>query len=87
MCVTDLLATLERTPGGTYTFEREIVGGSMSRVFLAMDRNLGREIIIKVLSADVAADLCDLLRCAANSLLTALTPPRSATLIFEDPFI
>jgi serine/threonine-protein kinase len=29
----------------------------MSRVFLAMDKNLGREIIVKVLSADVAADL------------------------------
>jgi hypothetical protein len=55
--VTDLLATLERTLGGTYTFEREIVGGSMSRVFLAMDRSLGREIIVKVLSLEVAADL------------------------------
>lgn len=55
--MTDLLSTLERTLGGTYTFEREIVGGSMSRVFLAMDRSLGREIIVKVLSADVAADL------------------------------
>jgi TolB-like protein/Flp pilus assembly protein TadD len=55
--VTDLLATLERTLGGTYTLEREIGGGSMSRVFLAMDRSLGRGIIIKVLSADVAADL------------------------------
>ena len=55
--MTDLLATLDRTLGGTYTFEREIVGGSMSRVFLAMDKSLGRQIIVKVLSADVAADL------------------------------
>ncbi|HEX9083301.1 MAG TPA: protein kinase [Gemmatimonadaceae bacterium] len=55
--MTDLLATLERTLGDTYVFEREIVGGSMSRVFVAMDKNLGREIIVKVLSADVAADL------------------------------
>jgi eukaryotic-like serine/threonine-protein kinase len=53
----DLLATLNRTLGGTYTFEREIVGGSMSRVFLAMDKSLGRQIIVKVLSLEVAADL------------------------------
>jgi eukaryotic-like serine/threonine-protein kinase len=55
--VTDLRADLERTLGDTYTFEREIVAGSMSRVFVAMDKNLGRKIIIKVMSAEVAADL------------------------------
>jgi TolB-like protein/Tfp pilus assembly protein PilF len=55
--VTDLRADLERTLGDTYVFEREIVGGNMSRVFVAMDRSLGREIIVKVLSLEVAADL------------------------------
>ena len=55
--MTDLRATLERTLGDSYTFEREIVGGGMSRVFVAMDRNLGRQIIVKVLSADVGAEL------------------------------
>src|SRR5438067_635601 len=55
--VTDLRATLERTLGDSYTFERELVGGGMSRVFVAMDRNLGRQIIVKVLPADVAAEL------------------------------
>lgn len=55
--MTDLRATLERTLGDSYTFDREIVGGSMSRVFVAMDRNLGREIIVKVLSLELAADL------------------------------
>ncbi|HEY3133723.1 MAG TPA: protein kinase [Gemmatimonadaceae bacterium] len=53
----DLRATLERTLGDSYVFEREIVGGGMSRVFVAMDRNLGRQIIVKVLPADVAAEL------------------------------
>lgn len=53
----DLLATLNRTLGGTYTFEREIVGGAMSRVFVAMDKSLGRDIIVKVMSHEVAADL------------------------------
>jgi eukaryotic-like serine/threonine-protein kinase len=55
--VTDLRATLERTLGDTYRFERELGGGGMSRVFLAIDRTLGREIIVKVLSSEVAADL------------------------------
>jgi len=45
--VTDLRATLERTLGDTYTLEREIAAGNMSRVFVALDRALGREIIIE----------------------------------------
>src|SRR5436305_14224464 len=53
----DLRATLERTLGDSYTFERELVAGGMSRVFVAMDRNLGRQIIFKVLSGDVAAEV------------------------------
>ena len=53
----DLRAILERTLGDSYTFERELVAGGMSRVFVAMDRNLGRQIIFKVLSADVAAEV------------------------------
>ena len=53
----DLRATLERTLGDSYAFERELVAGGMSRVFVAMDRNLGRQIIFKVLSADVAAEV------------------------------
>ena len=55
--MTDLRATLERTLGDIYSFERELVGGGMSRVFVAIDRSLGREIIVKVLSTEVAADL------------------------------
>ena len=55
--MTDLRATLERTLGDLYSFERELVGGGMSRVFVAIDRSLGREIIVKVLSTEVAVDL------------------------------
>ena len=55
--MTDLRATLERTLGDIYSFERELVGGGMSRVFVAIDRSLGREIIVKVLSSEVAAEL------------------------------
>ena len=55
--MTDLRATLERTLGDSYTFERELTGAGMSRVFVAMDRQLGREVVIKVLAPEVAAEL------------------------------
>lgn len=55
--MTDLRATLERTLGDIYSFERELQGGAMSRVFVAMDRQLGREIVMKVLPPEVAAEL------------------------------
>jgi serine/threonine-protein kinase len=55
--MTDLRATLERILGDTYTFERELQGGAMSRVFVAMDRQLGREVVMKVLPPEVAAEL------------------------------
>ncbi|MFN8572106.1 MAG: FlgO family outer membrane protein [Gemmatimonadaceae bacterium] len=38
-----------------YTVERELGGGGMSRVFLATERELNRQVVIKVLSTDVAA--------------------------------
>ena len=55
--MTDLRATLERTLGDLYVFERELQGGAMSRVFVAMDRQLGREVVLKVLPPEVAAEL------------------------------
>lgn len=55
--MTDLRATLERILGDSYSFQRELIGGGMGRVFVAIDRTLGREIIVKVLSSEVAADL------------------------------
>jgi serine/threonine protein kinase/tetratricopeptide (TPR) repeat protein len=50
----DLRATLERTLGETYAFERELGGGGMSRVFLAEDRALERRVVVKVLKHDMA---------------------------------
>jgi eukaryotic-like serine/threonine-protein kinase len=55
--VTDLRATLERTLGDIYVFQRELQGGAMSRVFVAIDRQLGREIVMKVLPPEVAAEV------------------------------
>ena len=38
-----------------YDLERELLGGGMSRVFLATERALGRRVVIKVLPPDLAA--------------------------------
>jgi serine/threonine-protein kinase len=40
-----------------YTLERELGGGGMSRVFVAIDRSLGRKIVVKVLSPELIADV------------------------------
>ncbi len=40
---------------GHYDIERELLGGGMSRVFLANERALGRQVVIKVLPPDLAA--------------------------------
>jgi serine/threonine-protein kinase len=40
--------------GQSYRIERELGGGGMSRVFAARELGLNREVVIKVLSADVA---------------------------------
>ncbi|MFI5231829.1 MAG: serine/threonine-protein kinase [Gemmatimonadales bacterium] len=38
-----------------YTLERELIGGGMSRVFLATERALNRKVVIKVLPPELAA--------------------------------
>jgi serine/threonine protein kinase len=38
-----------------YDLERELLGGGMSRVFLATERALGRKVVIKVLPPELAA--------------------------------
>jgi len=53
----DLREHLQQTLGSSYCFERELGGGGMSRVFLAEDRALGRDVVVKVLSPAIAADL------------------------------
>jgi eukaryotic-like serine/threonine-protein kinase len=49
------LEQLRAALGGTYDVERELVGGGMSRVFVAREKGLNREVVIKVLPADIAA--------------------------------
>ena len=55
MSGTDLRDQLQANLSGSYTLERELGGGGMSRVFTAEERSLGRRVVVKVLSPDLAA--------------------------------
>jgi len=53
--MTDLSTRLQATLGEKYRIERELGGGGMSRVFLALETALGRRVVIKVLPPELAA--------------------------------
>lgn len=53
----ELRDRLQSTLGSAYSVERELGGGGMSRVFLARETALGRNVVVKVLSGDVIAGL------------------------------
>ena len=46
---------LQASLGSSYTIERELGGGGMSRVFVAQDTSLGRRVVVKVLSPELAS--------------------------------
>jgi tRNA A-37 threonylcarbamoyl transferase component Bud32/tetratricopeptide (TPR) repeat protein len=46
---------LQANLGGTYTLERELGGGGMSRTYVAHETSLGRRVVVKVLSPELAA--------------------------------
>jgi len=48
---------LEQKLGPSFTVERELTGGGMSRVFVALDASLGRRVVVKVLPPDLAASV------------------------------
>ncbi|HEY3933784.1 MAG TPA: serine/threonine-protein kinase [Gemmatimonadales bacterium] len=50
-----LVEHLKNALGDAYTIERELAGGGMSRVFVAKEHALGREVVIKVLPPELAA--------------------------------
>ena len=53
----DLRTELQNHLGAAYVLGRELGGGGMSRVFLAEEVRLGRQVVIKVLSPELAQGL------------------------------
>ena len=53
----ELLTQLQKALGKSYRVERELGGAGMSRIFLARDVELDRQIVVKVLPPDLAAGL------------------------------
>ena len=51
--MSDLSEQLQESLGSTYTIERELGGGGMSRVFLADEAALGRRVVVKLLPAEL----------------------------------
>ena len=49
----DLREQLQATLGDSYTLERELGGGGMSRVFVAHEARLGRRVVVKVLASEL----------------------------------
>ena len=48
---------LQETLGAAYTLDRELGGGGMSRVFVATETALGRQIVVKVMPPDSAGHM------------------------------
>ena len=53
----DLAARLQATLGDAFLLERELAGGTASRLFLALERALDRRVVVKVLPPDAATEV------------------------------
>ena len=52
-----LQSDLRAALGDAYLIERELTGGGMSRVFVAREQALGRDVVIKVLPPELSAGI------------------------------
>jgi len=53
----DLRDQLQSTLGAAYTLDRELGGGGMSRVFVATETSLARQVVVKVLPPETAGQI------------------------------
>jgi serine/threonine-protein kinase len=53
--MTELREHVQANLGASYTVERELGGGGMSRVFVAQEAGHGRRVVLKILPPDLAA--------------------------------
>lgn len=87
----DFTQELQRLLADTYVINQEIFGGGMSRAFLADERALGRQIVIKVLPPDkaetVSADrFTREVRLAATLQQANIVPLLSAAIVGGLPY-
>ena len=57
MTLSELVSRLQQALGDAYRIERELGGGGMSRLFLATERSLEREVVIKVLPPELTSEV------------------------------
>jgi eukaryotic-like serine/threonine-protein kinase len=57
MAAADVRDQLQTTLGDVYTIERELPPGGMSRLFLATERSLDRQVVIKLLPPEYASEI------------------------------
>jgi len=55
--VADLQARLQAVVGDSYRIEKELGGGGMSRLFLAIEASLHRQVVIKLLPPEFASEV------------------------------
>ena len=55
--VSDLRDRLQSSLGAAYAFERELGGGGMSRVWVATETALGRQVVVKVIAPELTEGL------------------------------
>src|SRR5829696_7153517 len=53
----ELLVRLKQALAGTYSFQRELGGGGMSRTYLALEQSLNRRVVVKVLAPELLAGI------------------------------
>ena len=53
----DLLARLQSALGDAYRIEKELVGGGISRLFLATEASVHRQVVIKLLPPEFASEV------------------------------
>src|SRR5918994_6452422 len=55
--MSDIREGLQHSLGSAFTVERELTGGGMSRVFIALDTTLNRRVVVKILPPELAASV------------------------------
>jgi tetratricopeptide (TPR) repeat protein len=87
----DLRARLQSLLEADYAIERELGGGGMARVFVATEKRLGRRVVIKVLSSELAATLSTErfereIQLAASLQQANIVPVLTAGIVDGTPF-